>query len=259
MLRTASVVLGALAVAAPARAETRAVLDYREPVAEPRGGSAIAFGAITEGGRLDAVHVELRGLRATLTFALSTASPDGDEVVLDFEVPVGTQATYLGISVGGVRRIAHLERAEVAVPAYERIIAWKKDPALLEWLGTTRTADRLRLRVFPLTSSTPADVEILMTLPLATSVVVDPGPHRIASLPRPRRLELALESGATIARDRIDGARSLFIAEPFVSREAMERAEQAAWADQRRRQKLHPRAFTVPKECLDNPLAPTCM
>ena len=261
MLRTLGLVA---ALSAPALAETRidVGLGHKERhTAPPRGGS-VAFGTITKGTHLDAVSVELRGLRATAHLTLSSTVKDGQDAALEFEVPSGTQVTYLGLTIGDDRRIAHLETAADAAMQYERIVEGSVDPALIEWMESTATTDKLRLRVFPLTRGKPAKVELIMTLPPSDSVVIDPGRQRVANLPRAKRLMLGLADAEPAELEHVNSYQSLFIAEPFLNGAELERAQRR---EQVRRQQERPRgarprgAIRIAQECLDNPLAASCM
>jgi hypothetical protein len=260
MLRTLAIVA---ALSAPAIAETRIDVGPphgERPTPKPRGGGSVTFGKITKGTHLDAVSVELRGLRATAHLRLSSTVKDGQDAALELEVPSGTQVTYLGLTIGGDRRIAHFESSAAAREEYERIVEGDVDPALIEMLGTNGTTDKLRLRVFPLTRGKPAKVEVIMTLPPSESIVIDPGRHRVANLPRAKRLSLGLSDAEPAELDRVDGERSLFIAEPFLNGAALELAQRREAVRRQQERGERPRgAIRIAAECLDNPLAPSCM
>lgn len=258
MLRAIALVA---ALSAPAFAETSVDVGFghHERTAAPRTASALRFGATTKGTRLEAVSVKARGLRATAMLTLSSTSKDGQDAALEFEVPLGTQVTYLGLTMGGERRIAHLESSAAAAAEYERIVEGDIDPVLLEWTSSTETTDKLRLRVFPLVRGKPAKLEVIMTLPPAASLVIDPGRQRIASLPRPVRIALDDDAARTVL-DGVDADRSLFIAEPFLGADALERARRSELVRRQEQRDERPRgAIRIAQECLNNPLAASCM
>jgi hypothetical protein len=259
MLRALALVA---ALTVPAIAETRVDVGFghQERHAAPRRGGAVAFGKITKGTRLEAVSVELRGLRATAKLTLSSSSKDGQDAALEFEVPIGTQVTYLGLTLGDDRRIAHFESAAIASAEYERIVEGDIDPALIEWMDSTATTDKLRLRVFPLTSGKPAKIEIIMNLPPAASIVIDPGRHRVANLPRAKRLALGQDDGVATNLESVGRDSSLFIAEPFLDADELERAQRREQVRRQQARGERPRgAIRIAQECLDNPLAASCM
>jgi hypothetical protein len=253
MLRAIALVA---ALSSPVFAETSVDVGHDRP--EPRRAAALAFGDISKGTHLDAVSVELRGLRATAKLTLSSTTRDPQDASLEFEVPVGTQVTYLGLAIGSERRIAHLETSAVATEQYARIVDGEVDPALIEWVASTASTDKLRLRVFPLTRGKPAKVEVIMTLPPAASIVIDPGRHRIANLPRARRLALGQETAAP-SELAVDRARSLFIAEPWMNDFELESARERAVLRREQEARRNRGAIRIAQECLDNPLAPSCM
>ncbi len=259
MLRTLALVA---ALSAPVIAETRIDVGFghEERASTPRGTGALAFGEITKGTHLDAVSVELRGLRATMKLTLSSTVKDGQDAALELAVPIGTQVTYLGLTIGDDRRIAHLETATDASAQYEQIVEGNVDPALIEWMDSTATTDKLRLRVFPLTRGKPAKIEVIMTLPPAASFVMDPGRHRIANLPGPRRFALAEGAVAPTELESVDRDRSLFIADPVLDGADLERAGRREQVRRQQAGKERPRgAIRIAQECLNNPFATSCM
>jgi hypothetical protein len=150
----------------------------------PAAGQGLALGSLTRGTRLDNLSVSLRSgpadtrVAATLTLATSLAEQDAG---LELDLPAGAQVTFLAITMGGERRIAHHADAEDARETYQNIVDGieHQDPALLELVESNDATDKLRLRVFPLVRGKPAKVELIMTVPQTTRFVVDPGKRSI--------------------------------------------------------------------------------
>lgn len=272
MLRTlaAGVVLSWAGLAS---AETRVALrDGHHPPPRVAPGTGLTFGETNQGTRLDRVEVSMRSgpadVRVTTTLTLSATVRDHDGA-LTFEVPAGAQVTFLGVTMNGERRIAHLEEASEAQQSYEDIVQGIEDPALLELVSSTDETDKLNLRLFPMQRGKPARVEIIMTLPHAPRFVIDPGKRAIP------RVDVDIDgartawSGVSSARavklpevatpgelpvetdERISQSQSLFIDRPPVT---IERARRTPPMRSRPRG-----AFRISRACLENPLAPDCM
>lgn len=278
MLRTlaAGVMLSWVGLAA---AETRVATregHYPRPRVEP--GAGLAFGATNEGTRLDRVELAMRtgpaDVRLTATLTLSSAVRDHD-AALTFDVPTGAQVTFLGVTMNGERRIAHLEPASEARETYEEIVQGIEDPALLELVKSTDETDTLNLRVFPLQKGKTARVEIIMTLPHARrpAFVIDPGKRAIprvdvevdgvrsgwSGVASERAVKLpavAAPGELPVETDeRIGPLQSLFIDRPPVtSAREVERVRRTPPIRTRPRG-----AFRISKACLDNPIARDCM
>jgi hypothetical protein len=277
MLRTlaAGVVLSWVGLAA---AETRVALrdGHHRPPREAPPGAGLRFGETNQGTRLDRVAVSMRtgpaDVRVTTLLTLSATVRDHD-AGLTFEVPAGAQVTFLGVTMNGERRIAHLESATDARETYEEIVQGIEDPALLELVSSTDETDTLNLRVFPLQKGKSARVEIIMTLPHARRFVIDPGKRAIP------RVDVEVDgartawSGVASARavklpaiaapgelpvetdERIGQFQSLFIDRPPVradrDRDRIRRTPEL---------RTRPRgAFRISRACLENPIARDCM
>lgn len=255
-------------VGGPASAETRVRGSHDRE--RPPAGSTLGFGSASPGARLDRVSLSVRGSRATAVLTLSTTASTPKDTSLLVDVPAGAEVTYLGLRLAGTRRIAQLANAASAHATYAEIVEDKIDPALLEWVESTETTDRLRLRVYPLVRGKTAEVELIMTLPPSTSLVLDPGTRTIGrveldidgrqlatKLTSPRRIPLVPEALGEAAQGapHVDRQTSLFIDMPF-DRPTREELVRAAVQERRG----PPRgAIKIAKECLDNPLAPSCM
>jgi hypothetical protein len=276
MLRTlaAGVVLSWVGLAA---AETRvATRDGHYPRAREKPGAGLAFGETNQGTRLDRVEVSMRtgpaDVRVTTTLTLSALVRDHD-AGLTFDVPAGAQVTFLGVTMNGERRIAHLESASDARETYEEIVQGIEDPALLEVVESTDETDTLNLRVFPLQKGKTARIEIIMTLPHAPRFVIDPGKRAIprvdvevdgartgwSGVASARAVKLPAVSAAgelpVQTDERIDQSQSLFIDRPPVtSARELERIRRTPPIRTRPRG-----AFRISKACLENPIARDCM
>jgi hypothetical protein len=262
-----------------ASAETRVSSHERARAAPPVTGQGLALGTLTNGTRLDKVAISLRSgpadTRVAATLQLSTSLAEQD-AGLELAVPAGAQVTYLAITMGGERRIAHTEQVEEARQAYDDIVHGieRRDPALLELTDSTETTDTLSLRVFPLVKGKPAKIELIMTVPQATKFVVDPGKRaiprvdvevdgrrssfgtlagrRAVALPEPVPGALPAE-----AADRVTSGRALFIDLPpardldeDASAEEVFSPERLA-AEARRERR---REFKISEDCLRSAL-----
>jgi hypothetical protein len=99
-----------------------------------------------------------------------------------------------------------------------------------------------------------------MTLPPSASIVVDPGRHRVANLPRAKRLVLGQEAAASTELEHVGAETSLFIAEPFLNGDALEGARRREQVRRQQERGERPRgAIRIAEECLVNALAPSCM
>lgn len=123
-----------------------------------------------------AVADEPRGVHATLRFELATKLRDAQTLQLPLELTHGTLVTGMTYSLGGELAIeAFTYDADEARTYFERIVARRKDPALLRMVQHTDRRDLLQLAVFPVTRGVPATVTIEMLLPAAEQLVFDPG------------------------------------------------------------------------------------
>lgn len=210
-------------------------------------------------------------VRVTTTLTLSATVRDHD-AALTFDVPAGAQVTFLGVTLNGERRIAHLESAAEAQATYEDIVQGIEDPALLELVSSTDELDRLNLRLFPMQRGKPARVEIIMTLPHAKRFVIDPGKRSIprvdvdvdgartawSGVASARSVKLPATAAPgelpVEAEERITSSQSLFIDRPPVEIEQVTARSLPTPVTTRPRG-----AFRISKACLENPIAPDCM
>lgn len=97
-----------------------------------------------------------------LQFANSSRRPL--EVELDLELPAGAVASGLSLWIGGSERPAAFGSVDSAQRAYDRVVARRRDPALLREVAP----GQLRLSVFPVAAnSSDTRVRVLLTAPLA--------------------------------------------------------------------------------------------
>lgn len=185
----------AMAIVCPAYADTRtSVVDPIEDTAMrerfvPDGELVLApslvIGAPDDpaGGaaKLDRAKLAVRDRDVTLTLALSTKALDARELVTTLDVPTGAHVTGLAVTIGGQRFDGAAFASSTASARYRAIVSRKGDPALLEHTESTRRHDRLTLRVFPVTKTTPATVEVRFALADGTTTLdLDPGAQTIA-------------------------------------------------------------------------------
>lgn len=167
-----------------ASAETRVSSHERARGGPAVTGQGLALQTTTAGTRLESVSLSLRSgpadTRVAATLRVSTSVTEQD-AGLELAVPAGAQVTFLAITMDGERRIAHSEEVEDARQTYDNIVHGivVEDPALLELTESSETTDKLSLRVFPLRRGKPAKIELIMTVPQATTFVVDPGKRAI--------------------------------------------------------------------------------
>ncbi len=276
MLR--SLALVALLVA-PAVAETRVRTSHQRERGRP-SASTLRFGTATPTTQIERLSLSVRGSRATAILTLSTKSRVAQDASIELDVPAGAEVSFLAVTLGGQRRIAQLVNAVDARAGYEAIVSERIDPALLEWIDSTPTTDRLRLSVYPLTRAAVADVEIILTLPGAASLVLDPGPgvnpgpfisgpgQRVIprieidvdgrklrqSLARAVRIPLAIEAPAESPTPvaHVDRDTALFLDEPLP-------VEEVELVVERPRRDPPRGAFIISEECKTNALARSCM
>ncbi len=128
----------------------------------------------TASARLDHVAVALEqkadAVEATVTLDLATDSRDWLDTTLSIAVPPGTVATALVLdSEGGTSRGRTLAIGE-ARAEYDEALRIKRDPALLEQVGTN-----LVLHVFPIVRDAPATVHVYLRLPKVATLSVRAG------------------------------------------------------------------------------------
>ena len=161
----------AMAFVCPAHAETRLFVTIDD---SDRAEPALIIPAPAR-GKLDRVHLraDTNQGHASIVLELSSKERDAHEIATTLDVPRGSRVTGMAVTIGGARSRAHVLSAVSARERYRSIVERKADPALLELAGSTRSADRLSLRVFPVAKSSPARVEIELQLPDVGAVALD--------------------------------------------------------------------------------------
>jgi hypothetical protein len=159
------------------------------------------------------VHRTSTSVHATLAFRISTKRRSAQTVHVPIELSNGTAVMGMAYSLGGEPAIEAIAReANYALDTFTRVSQRRLDPALLRRVDHNFKRDLLDLAVFPVTRGMPASVTIELTLPTATRLVLDPGPHH-----KQQSFELpaTAEASATNA-GYVDGTTSLYAGdEPF--------------------------------------------
>jgi hypothetical protein len=164
-----------------AHAETRVGVRWGESTdssapALIRVGTAdkVVVDRVTVALRTEPTHV-----RATLRLRVSTRESAALDVRVLLELTRGTELVAMSYSVGGEAPLrATFAFADRAVERYEQVVAFKSDPALLQWRSRGETIDTHELAVYPVSRGMPATVTIEMLLPEATQLVLDAGAKR---------------------------------------------------------------------------------
>ncbi|MDQ3339795.1 MAG: hypothetical protein M4D80_31940 [Myxococcota bacterium] len=104
-------------------------------------------------------------VRVAMTFTLSTESNVSRDLALTLDVPRDTAVVGMRLQLGENDARAALVWSEPARKVYNAIVERDRDPALLEWVATNDTHHQLQLRVFPVTTKTPATVTIMFVAP----------------------------------------------------------------------------------------------
>jgi len=259
-----------------ARAESRVITGHHREPAEPAdGGMYFGFAKTSAGVRVDNLALSLKtgpaDMRATATFTVATSRRGLNDAAIEIDVPHGAQVTYLKMVTGGAPRIAHLVEAEMASMSYANIVdpGAGDDPAVLEWVGTSTTSDRVRLRIYPLERGKPSNIEVIFTAPLEPQLVVAAGtiPRVTVEIdgarsswgdratPMALRLPAPPQAFAAPAEyAHVSTEQSLFIDQPVVDHE-IERSTPLPQP----RPLIRRAPIRISRACLDNPLASDCM
>ncbi|HEX5061683.1 MAG TPA: AgmX/PglI C-terminal domain-containing protein [Kofleriaceae bacterium] len=148
---------------------------------------------------------------AKLRFNIATKSREALTIRVPIELTSGTAVTGFRYGIGGEPTIEAITRsADDALMTFNRIVERQKDPALLRLVKRKEKRDMLELAVYPVTRGMPASVEIDLTLPQATRLVLDSGPRQTEqafALPETRR-EWAMSDPAS--HEQLDAATSWF-------------------------------------------------
>ena len=104
------------------------------------------------------------------TLSIRNESNSTREAIYTLKIPGGAAATRLGLWIDGKEEPARLALKSQARRAYRTIVGVeRRDPALLEWLDSSR----LRLRVFPIGAKNYRTVRFAVTAPLAALATQD--------------------------------------------------------------------------------------
>lgn len=141
-------------------------------------------------------------VHVTLTFALVARAEGPTEVGLPISLAHGVAVARFALETERGPELGYVQNASAARASYERTVEILRDPALLEWKASTRGAERLDLRVFPVTREVPATITIELALPYGAPLVLAPGTSGLRDVsvdldgtPRIQRVGRALTLG----------------------------------------------------------------
>ena len=132
-------------------------------------------------------NVGIDHVKVVLTFRVSTTLVGARQVALALDVPNDTAVTAMHLSLAGIESEARLVWSDAARATYEKIVTKERDPALLEWNGSTESHQQLQLHVFPVTTENSATVRIEFVAPRTIGLAgFDVQPQiGVTALPRP--------------------------------------------------------------------------
>jgi hypothetical protein len=204
--RIATAAAVALAVVCPAHADTHFELSGSGRLGEPVSSSSIRIGTPTREVSISSVKLVVDPFtnqsRARMTLVLETQATANLDTETSIAIPIGARVTQLALTLGnGPRMTSTALPADTAVGTYERTVHGNRDPALLTYEGGISGHERLALRVFPLSRSAAATVELELELPPSPSLTIE-STQRIDKL----TVEVA---GRSRGKSRFDDARQI--------------------------------------------------
>src|SRR5262249_21276988 len=110
---------------------------------------------------------------ATITLKFTADSRDRREGEAAIDIPHGARVVALTLRGGGASHVGRTLAIDEAYAQYTAAKEWTRDPALLEWVGSSEDRDRLRLRVFPVAKHRSATVEIRIEMPRLAELAID--------------------------------------------------------------------------------------
>ena len=138
----------------------------------------LRLGIADEHVRIDRASIKLRAtddaVLARVELQVATSEVVRRDLLVPIELPAGAIATGLALQGTAARALP----AHDADTRYREDLGWRKDPALLEWLGD----QRLMLHVFPVVRDHPATVEVEFELPRTDTLRFDPADWAIAQV-----------------------------------------------------------------------------
>jgi hypothetical protein len=140
----------------------------------------------------------------TLTLQLATPAADRQEIVLPLEISHGVQITGMSMMLPDRMASATANSPREARDEYRQIKELTRDPALLEWSGSSLRMDRLTLRVFPVTKTADATITLDLEVAHGATLEIDPGPRALANVD--------VDLGAPTTWDVLDTPRTLALA-----------------------------------------------
>ena len=130
--------------------------------ADPRLPSAGRFKAGKVENSSVAFDDRAEGKKIFWTFDVRTSSAMGIELTVPLTIPTTASVTSMRVKLGDQEELfAESVAAADARTRYEIIVSRATDPALLEHVAD----DQLRLRVFPVSQSSPATITIELFVP----------------------------------------------------------------------------------------------
>lgn len=173
-LATAAAVAMALYCPVPAIGETRiSVRTSREDVA--------VLGRVRGQGRVTGVATHVDGRRTTLAFSLVTSSKSPVEISVPLHVVGDARVSSLVARIGGRELVTKALPDADARALFETIMTRKFDPVLVEHVATSAGSDELRIRAWPVTSTEPAHVELVIESAPVGGWTIDATPPAIVS------------------------------------------------------------------------------
>lgn len=168
----------------PRVAEPNVKQRERPTVAKPAEGPRFRIGRPTWNAtvtEVDAAFV-LRpdDLQVTLTISMVGRDSTARDVIVPIQIPSNARA--YGLSISGVGHGESMERAKALEDYRYTVEHYREDPALLELASRTSGGDQLRLRVYPVSKTSPMTVEITIALPKAQSASIDVEGHTVDQL-----------------------------------------------------------------------------
>ena len=128
-----------------------------------------------------------------LAILVTSDSATPREEVRPVRIPRGARVVGMSVIIDGQTSVARDLQPDVAAARYESLLESYRDPALLEHVVSHDDHDEMRLRVFPVSMTQPAHVELVVEAPAEREWMTDDTVARHVS---PQRSLVALEPPA---------------------------------------------------------------
>src|SRR5262245_282247 len=133
----------------------------------------IGFGAASMRVSIARAAVVVDRGTATVTLKFTADSRDRREGEAAIDIPHGARVVGLTLRAGGATHVGRTLAVDEAHTQYTATKEQTRDPALLEWVGSSADRERLRLRVFPVAKYRSAFVEIRIEMPRLAELAID--------------------------------------------------------------------------------------